>query len=70
MELFVKPRPSPRTGKTFSTGIQAEGDTVQKLAQVLTRSKCPHCDSEHHWWTREAILVDAIPPSEWIESQK
>ena len=51
----------PRTGKTFSTGIQAVGDTVHRLPQVLTRSKRPHCDSEHHWWTREAVLVDAIP---------
>jgi hypothetical protein len=60
----------PRTGKSFSTGIQVEGDTVEKLPQVMTRSKCPYCDSEHLWWTREAILVDAIPPSAWVENQK
>jgi hypothetical protein len=59
-----------KTGKTFSTGIQAEGDTVEKLPQVLTRSRCPHCGLEHLWWTREAILVDAISPTEWVENQK
>jgi hypothetical protein len=60
----------PRTGKTFSSGIQADQDTVQKLPQALTRSRCPHCASEHLWWTREAILADAIPPSEWVENQE
>jgi hypothetical protein len=60
----------PKTGKSFSTGIQAEGDTVEKLPQALTHSKCPHCGSEHFWWTREASLVDVISPTEWIENQK
>jgi hypothetical protein len=60
----------PETGRTFSTGIQTDEDTVQKLPEVLTRSMCPHCGLEHLWWTREAILVDALPPSEWVENQK
>jgi hypothetical protein len=60
----------PRTGKTFSTGIQVDGSAVQELPQVLTSSACPHCGSEHHWWTREATVAEAIPPSEWIENQK
>jgi type IV secretory pathway protease TraF len=23
-----------------------------------------------HWWTREAIVAEAIPPSQWVENQK
>jgi len=60
----------PKTGKNFSTGIQAEGNTVEKLPQVQMRSKCPHCGLEHLWWTREATLAEAILPSEWVENQK
>jgi hypothetical protein len=60
----------PATGKNFSTGIQVETTTIDTLPQVRTRSYCPYCEVEHAWWTSEAILVDAIPPSEWVENQE
>jgi hypothetical protein len=52
----------PATGRSFTTGIQAEPDTVGNLPQVLNRSKCPHCGAEHLWWTHEGFLADIIQP--------
>jgi hypothetical protein len=40
------------------------------LPQVRTRSYCPYCEAEHVWWASDAILVDVIPPSEWVENQE
>jgi hypothetical protein len=57
------------TGKNFSTGIQVETTTIDTLPQVRTRSYCPYCEAEHVWWTSEAILVDVIPPSDWVETK-
>ena len=54
----------------FSTGIQVETTTIDTLPQVRTRSYCPYCEAEHVWWTSDAILVDVIPPSEWVENQE
>jgi len=60
----------PRTSKTFSSGIQTDAESLGMLPQVLTRSQCPHCAAVHSWWTSEAMLVDSVPPSDWIENQK
>jgi hypothetical protein len=63
--LMVK---CPVKGQDFSTGIQIEEDSLARLPETMTKSRCPHCGGEHTWWTREARLVDAIPPSQWIEA--
>jgi hypothetical protein len=57
-------------GRNFSTGIQVETVTIDTLPQVRNRSYCPYCEAEHVWWTSEAILVDVIPPSDWVENQE
>jgi hypothetical protein len=59
----------PVTDKKFSTGIQVQ-TTIDALPQVRTRSYCPYCKAEHVWWTGDAILVDVIPPSEWVENEE
>jgi hypothetical protein len=59
----------PRVGKAFSTGIHVERDALAALPEILTRSKCPHCGSDHFWWTREAILMDAVPPADGPEGR-
>jgi hypothetical protein len=55
--------------RPFSTGIQVQTN-IDTLPQVRARSYCPHCEAEHVWWTNDAILVDVIPPSEWVENQE
>lgn len=57
------------TGKEFSTGIETPETDIEKLPDVMTSSHCPHCKLQHRWWTRDARIVNAIRPSDWIENQ-
>ncbi|MGA7100003.1 MAG: hypothetical protein WB019_07005 [Pseudolabrys sp.] len=57
----------PTTGKDFSTGIMTDEPSLALTPQELTRSHCPHCDIDHSWWTKDAKLVEALPPSKWVE---
>ena len=59
----------PNTGQPFSTGIHVDGETLARVPQEFTHTHCPYCKLNHSWLPREAQLVDAIPPSEWIENQ-
>jgi hypothetical protein len=65
--LIVK---CPKTGKMFSTGILAEVEMIKSLPRVQTRSKCPHCKSEHLWWPEDAVFSPARAPSARIENQR
>jgi hypothetical protein len=56
--LIVK---CPKTGKMFSTGILAEVEMIKSLPRVQTRSKCPHCKSDHLWWPTAPARVDDRP---------
>jgi endogenous inhibitor of DNA gyrase (YacG/DUF329 family) len=47
----------PNTGRPVSTGIESDPRSFACLPDVLSHSKCPHCGSEHVWWTREAWLA-------------
>ena len=47
----------PNTGRAFSTGIESDPRTFACLPDVLSRSKCPHSEPGHLWWTREAWLA-------------
>ena len=55
-------------GREFSTGIQIEEDSLEKLPDAPVRARCPTCGNEHSWSSREARFVDAIPASRWIEA--
>jgi len=51
----------PHTGRAISTGIELDSaETLARLPDVLSRLKCPQCDLEHAWWTREAWLEDRV----------
>jgi hypothetical protein len=63
--LLVK---CPKTGKMFSTGIQADAETVKNLPEVQARSRCPHCRSDHLWG--DAVFTPALAPLAWIENQR
>ena len=57
----------PHTERAISTGIEIEGaQTLAMLPDVLSYQKCPECDLEHVWWTREAWLEPElqVPSSE------
>jgi len=54
----------PRTYRPISTGIEIEGaETLARLPDVLSHLKCPECDLEHVWWTREAWLEPRVEGS-------
>ena len=57
----------PTTGKDFSTGILTDRASLTLTPQELTRSHCPHCDVEHFMADQDAKLVEALPPSKWVE---
>jgi hypothetical protein len=60
----------PTTGREYSTGIQTDWDTFIRMQTNIFQAHCPYCKSEHSCRADEAKLVDAIPPSDWIENQK
>lgn len=58
----------PRTGKRFSTGILTD-IPVHRLPDATLRSRCPYCGGEHQWRSCEAMAVESVPRSEWVENQ-
>jgi hypothetical protein len=58
------------TGREFSTGIQADWDTLARMDNPVLRALCPFCRMEHTWRPDEAKIVDALSPDDWIENQK
>jgi len=63
--LMVK---CPACGQEFSTGIQIEEDSLEKLPNSPVKASCPACGKEHTWLPREARFLDAIPSSQWVEA--
>jgi hypothetical protein len=57
----------PTTDREFSTGIEIDRDSFNKLPDTVTRAHCRYCGLTHAWWTREARWVSSIPPSQWVE---
>jgi hypothetical protein len=55
----------PSTGRDFSTGIATDEATFKKLPNTVTKAVCPHCGLIHSWWTREARLIEGMPPAQW-----
>jgi predicted RNA-binding Zn-ribbon protein involved in translation (DUF1610 family) len=52
----------PGTGKEFSTGINADRDSLVDLRAIVATSICPHCGAEHAWRVQDARYVDTLPP--------
>lgn len=51
----------PNTGKPISTGIETDRATFDKLPDVPSLARCPHCGVEHSWRTHDAWLSDREP---------
>jgi hypothetical protein len=54
----------PKTGRDFSTGIHVDADTLARVPQEFTHTRCPYCKTQHFWLPREAKLVEAFPQEE------
>lgn len=57
----------PTTGREFSTGILTDTDSLALLPQEFIHSRCPHCNVEHSWWSKDAKLVSALPSTVQLE---
>jgi hypothetical protein len=60
----------PNTGRDISTGIETDKDTFAAMPNDVVETRCPHCRTKHSWRPRDARLIDAIPPCDWIENQR
>ena len=60
----------PINGRYFSTGVQTDADSFALMPNEVAYARCPHCRTTHSWRPLDAKLVDAIPPSDWIENQR
>jgi hypothetical protein len=60
----------PGTGKEFSTGINADRDSLVGLRAIVATSICPHCGAEHAWRVEDARYVDTLPPDLSVSSDK
>jgi hypothetical protein len=57
----------PATGQEFSTGINADQDSLVGLRAIVATSICPHCGAEHAWRVQDARYVDALRPDLCLE---
>ena len=48
----------PYTCLEIRTGIEIDQISFERLPNVLTRSKCPHCGLPHDWTKQNARLAD------------
>lgn len=51
----------PKTGRAFSTGIDTDPESFEKIPNVLAFARCPHCGLEHGWQRDDAWLADGSP---------
>jgi hypothetical protein len=58
----------PVSGREFSSGIQIEEESLERLPDSPVKSRCPACGKEHTWSTRDARFAEAVPPSQWVEA--
>jgi hypothetical protein len=59
----------PHTDLEFSPGIMIEEESVRKLPNVATKTRCPYCGLTHTWWPREARWVEGVPPDQWTNKR-
>jgi hypothetical protein len=51
----------PRTGHDVATGIETDEESFKNLPDVVSYTRCPHCEIDHAWWPDEAWLTDKLP---------
>jgi hypothetical protein len=59
----------PTTGRELSTGIEMDAATFEQLPDIRSQIKCPVCNLDHSWSTRDAWLGDpapSVPALSWL----
>jgi hypothetical protein len=51
----------PTTGRELSTGVEMDAGTFERLPDIRSQIKCPVCNLDHTWSTREAWLGNPAP---------
>jgi hypothetical protein len=46
----------PEHGQSYFTGIETDRATFDKLPDLLSHARCPHCGVEHPWRPHDAWL--------------
>ena len=49
------------TGRELSTGVEMDAATFERLPDIRSRIKCPVCNLDHDWSTRDAWLGNPAP---------
>ena len=59
----------PATSRELSTGVEMDVATFERLPDIRSRIKCPVCNLDHDWSTREAWLGNpppSLPALPWL----
>jgi hypothetical protein len=59
----------PTTGRELSTGLEMDAATFERLPDIRSQIKCPVCNLDHTWSTREAWLgnpAPSVPALPWL----
>jgi hypothetical protein len=59
----------PKTGQELSTGVETDSETFERLPDIRAQIKCPVCNLDHNWSTREAWLgnpTPSVPSLPWL----
>ena len=59
----------PTTGRELSTGVEMDAATFERLPDSRSQIKCPICNLDHTWSTREAWLgnpAPSVPALPWL----
>ena len=59
----------PTTGRELSTGVEMDAATFERLPDIRSQIKCPACNLDHTWSTREAWLgnpAPSVPALPWL----
>ena len=51
----------PATDHELSTGVEMDAATFERLPDIRSRIKCPVCNLDHDWSTRDAWLGNPAP---------
>jgi len=46
----------PATSRELSTGVEMDAAMFERLPDIRSRIKCPVCNLDHDWSTRDAWL--------------
>ena len=67
----IDPKSNEPSNQTPATvRYYKDAETVKRLPRVQSRSKCPHCKSDHLWWPEDIVFSPALARSAWVENQR